>query len=282
MKLVRLFLILFVAFFTTPSRADTFRLGLLHADPEIFSYEISVIELALKTTDPDHQLELIPLANTSQERVLNMLENRQNIDMFFTGYSRERELRFLQIDIPLTRGLLGARVFIRKKGERFVINNLSDLQRHTIGSGIGWPDTTIFESAGFDVISSTYDNLWRMLNHGRFRLFNRGINEAYVEIDQQARKGYDFEIQPDVILFYPFDYFIYLNRESTALKDILESGLRTAYENGSFMSNFNTHPNTAKALKKIQSFSKVFQIPNPLLSRRVKNIPARFWHNPVQ
>lgn len=279
MKKIYFFITLLFLHLAQPSKAETFRLGILHGDPEVFSYEISVIQLALQNMGSEHTLELVLLPDTTQERILNMLERGQDINLFFTGYSQAREQRFLQVDIPLTRGLLGSRVFIRKTGAFPLINNLEDLKKKQIGSGIGWPDTEILSQAGFNVTTSTYKNLWKMLEHGRYDLFNRGINEAYIELEQQKRQGRNFEIEPNILVSYPYDYFIYLNAESHSLHKILNEGLLRSYANGSFLENFKRHPATSQAIKTASTFRSILKIPNPLLSERAKKIPAKFWHN---
>ncbi len=261
--------------------AETFRLGLLHGDLEIFDYEISVIRLALEQADGDHELIVVPLPGVTQTRMLKMLEYRDEINVFFTGYSKEREDNFLQVDVPLTRGLLGHRVFIRKSDFSPLagVETISQLQKYRIGSGEGWPDTDIFEAAGFRVIKSTYANLWPMLDKERYDLFNRGLNEAATEIRQQSEKGYEFTVDENLLVTYPFDYFIYLDKSSTRLHRILTSGLKRAYENGSFQKHFFSHANIKAALSQFPlKDMSVLAIDNPFLSDRVRNIPEYYWY----
>ena len=129
---------------------------------------------------------------------------------FFSGFSAEREARFRQIDIPLSRGLLGHRIFITNNdfAENLAsITSLKALQDQAIvGSGIGWPDTDIFEAAGFSVQQEVYENLWRMLSKGRINTFNRGIHEAYVEIGIRKPQYENLEVDPHVMVRYRFDY----------------------------------------------------------------------------
>lgn len=275
-------LVLVAVFFlvTTPVWGETFRLGILHGDEDVFAYEISVIKLGLANAPGNHKLELVLLKNTAQKRFLNLLEHGERINLFFTGYSREREEQFLQIDIPLTRGLLGHRIFMTRKEISLAhVESLSDLKQFRVGSGIGRPDTDIFKQAGFKVTQASYENLWKMLAFKRYDLFNRGINEAYVELEQQRQAGNDFTIDPYLCVTYPFDYFIYVNRRSEDLYHILKTGLERAYKNGQFMENFLNHPTIAHALKiSKMAERRTFRIPNPLLSPRAQAIPDSYWH----
>lgn len=279
-RFTRLVLIAAIFFITTPVLAKTFKLGILHGNADIYAYEISVIKLGLANAPGNHKLELVLLKNTTQKRFLNLLEHGKTVNLFFTGYSKDREQQFLQIDIPLTRGLLGHRIFMTRKDTTLEnVKSLSDLKKFRIGSGIGWPDTDIFKSAGFEVSQANYENLWKMLAFKRYDLFNRGLNEAYVELKQQQKSGFDFTIDPYLCVTYPFDYFIYLNRRSKDLYNILKTGLEQAYKNGQFMENFLNHPTITHALKiSKMAERRIYRIPNPLLSTRAQAIPDHYWH----
>ena len=277
------FLIVFLTVSILPlerASAETFKLAILHGNLDIFDYEIGVIRLALEQADGDHELQILPMPGVTQTRVLKMLEYRDDINVFFTGYSKEREETFLQVDVPLTRGLLGHRVFIRKAGPSplLEVSTLAQLQQYRIGSGTGWPDTDIFNAAGFEVVKSTYNNLWPMLDKERYDLFNRGLNEAATEIRQQNANGYDFTVDKSLLVTYPFDYFIYLNKKSSKLHQILTEGIERSYKNGSFQRYFFSHPNIRAALTEFPlKEMKVLKIDNPFLSDRIRNIPSKYW-----
>lgn len=279
-RFTQLVIVAATCFIATSVWGKTFKLGISRGHEDVFAYEISVIKLGLANAPGNHNLELVLLKNTPQERFLNLLEHGEKINLFFTGYSREREQQFLQIDIPLTRGLLGHRIFMTRKDTSLEnVKSLSDLKKFRIGSGIGWPDTEIFNHAGFDVSQASYQNLWKMLAHKRYDLFNRGINEAYVELGKQKKDGLDFAIDPYLCVTYPFDHFIYLNRRSEDLYHILKTGLEQAYKNGQFMEHFINHPTIAHALQiSKMAERRTFRIPNPLLSPRAQAIPDQYWH----
>ncbi|MBO6826246.1 MAG: hypothetical protein JJ879_08595 [Sneathiella sp.] len=275
-------ILMFFALLPTRGTAETFKLGILHGNLDIFEYEISVVRLALEQAEGDHELIVIPLPNVTQERILKLLEYGHQVNVFFTGYSLERENTFLQVDVPLTRGLLGHRVFVRKAQSPPLSNiqTINQLRQYIIGSGLGWPDTDIFEAAGFEVAKATYANLWPMLDKGRYDLFNRGINEASTEIKQQREKGYQFTVDENVLVAYPFDYFLYLNKKSTRLHQILTEGLQKAHANGTFKKNFFSHPVIRTALKQFPiNQMQLFQLDNPYVSDRIRNIPYSYWYH---
>jgi hypothetical protein len=259
------------------------QLGLLGAGPKVFAYEISVLKLALAHSGQDIELQIVPLSMPQERAFLELEAGRAPFNIFFSGFSSERESRFRQIDIPLSRGLLGHRIFITNESslEEFAgIKSLETLiDQAVVGSGIGWPDTDIFEAAGFTVQKETYENLWRMLSKGRINAFNRGIHEAYVEIGIRKPQYENLEVDPHVMVRYRFDYLFYVRKEDKALGDLLETGLRRAYESGAFMENFNSHPAIRAVIEDANPKDRLtFEIDNPLMTDRQRAIPDRYWH----
>ena len=261
--------------------AKELKLAILHANVDLFDYEISVARLAADKAGYD--LEIIPIPDVNQERLLRELETgTSRFNLFFTGFSKDRESRFAQVDIPITRGLLGHRAFIARRTalkDFEKIRTLENLKKEiSIGSGVGWPDTYIFEAAGFRVVTATYENLWRMLSANRYDAFNRGVNEIFIEMEQREDRFADLVIEPTQMVGYKFDYFFYLNKENQQIANDLNEALQHAYLSGEFMDNFTNHPsikNILVALK--ESKRNVYYIPNPLLSERIKNLPDQYW-----
>ncbi|ARU55540.1 exonuclease [Oleiphilus messinensis] len=269
--------------FALPCRALDYKLALLHGDEEVFSYELSVIRLALKYTDQPHTLELLNYKQANQSRILRLLQQPNGpVNFFFTGFSPEREKNLLQIDFPLTRGLLGHRIFVIKKQDLPLfksIASLEDLKKGVVvGSGIGWPDTDVFILNGFTVQQASYQSLWKMLQANRFTGINRGVHEAYVEIRQQTKQYPQFVVDPSVMVIYNFDYFVYVSPHHPELFHALKKGMQVAYESGAFHHNFNTHPQIQTMLEQLQPEKrKTFYLDNPLLSDRIKALPQEYW-----
>ncbi|WP_328186334.1 hypothetical protein [Marinobacter sp. OP 3.4] len=264
------------------AHAATFRVGLLHGDTEIFDYELSVIRLALDNAPGQHTLEVVPMAGTPQNRIFAILnETSAPIDLFFSGYSPERERQLLQVDIPLTRGLLGFRLFAVKSSrleELGDIATLEDLYQWRIGSGTGWPENRIMRRNGLQLDTSSYDNLWRMLDYERFDLFHRGIQEIFTELNKPGRDN--IAVLPGIALAMHYDYFLYVSRDRQDLHDILLEGLQTAYQNGAFMENFRSHPQIQTALEQSRLHErKLIWLDMPETSS-LGRIPSEYWHAP--
>lgn len=258
-------------------------LGLLGAGEQVFAYEISVLKLALAHSGRETELVITPLTMPQERAFLELESGRAQFNLFFSGFSQEREARFRQIDIPLSRGLLGHRIFITK--ERFSddlanVDDLDALKRFAVvGSGNGWPDTRIFEAAGFTVQRSGYENLWKMLAKERINTFNRGIHEAYVEIGIRKPELENLVVDPHLMVRYRFDYLFYVRKDNEELAELLETGLKRAYESGAFMDNFRSHPMIRTVIDQANPNERLtFDIDNPLMTERQRVIPDRYWH----
>jgi hypothetical protein len=286
--LMRTLTTLLILLLSSQIHAYDFKLALLKGNSLVFDYEISVLRLALKNAPGEHTLTIIPVNDSNQPRILHSLKNNQDeFNIFFTGFSQQRENELLQVDFPISRGLLGYRIFAIQKDTQALlagINTIEQLKSQVIiGSGIGWPDTEIFRHNGFRITETSYDGLWKMLKAKRIDAFNRGINEIYIEIDQQNSKDSKKNLMADEYLMvtYPFDYFFYLSPAKPHLHKTLEEGLKIALKNGDFIKNFKQHPKIQYALQHVKMSQRtIFTLSNPLLSSRIQSLPAEYWYQP--
>ena len=271
--------------------AETIRLGLLPGGETIVRYEISVLRMALEFMPGDQTLEIVYLTNTPQQRMLYILEHGVGtsgsegetlIDVVVTANSPERENRLLQVDVPVTRGLLGNRVLAVRSDWNDHNNlpcNLKELtETITIGSGVDWPDTDVFERAGFSVMRTSYTGLWRMLKGGRYDGFNRSIHEVRVDLAEQKAKGWNFEIAPNLVFSYRQDYFFYVHKDNRDLHARLTAALNAAYGAGAFMENFNADPEIQGALSILQqpNLCRIY-LDSPFVTDRLSAIPEQYW-----
>jgi hypothetical protein len=289
---MRLLLIFLASMATCSAHSYEFKLALLHANSEVFDYEISVLKLALKNAPGEHTLTIVTTNDINQARLLkNLTRDENDFNVFFSGFSKERERELLQVDFPITRGLLGYRVFAISEDKLGLFANIADLTQFkkqvTVGSGIGWPDTEIFKHNGFDVIQTQYDGLWKMLRAHRITAFNRGINEAFIEIAQQNQQNDvarllatpKLVVEPNFLVVYPFDYFFYVSPLHPELHQTIKDGLKQAIANGDFKRNFYSHPRIKQALEQLAlKKRKILSLDNPLLSDRIRALPKSYWH----
>lgn len=251
-------------------------------------YFWQLLSAALLAADGNHTLLTYKFDDSiPQSRVLRaMLDDSAPYNVTFTGHNAEREALMHQIDIPLTRGLYGYRVFVIHKSDAPLFKNIQSLKtltdRISVGSGSSWPDTTILKAAGFNVKTSNITTLWSMLARGRFTAFPRSVYEVGSELKNRGNmvQGTPVMLEETIMLHYPFDLFLYLPPNEKRRADILEQGLRRIYTDGTFMEIFEKDTWIKAALEQISKHNrKIITLKNPLNSERVNNIPAQYWHN---
>lgn len=268
--------------------AHVIRVGLLYGDPEPFRLPLAVLEKAFQRLDPPAQLELVDISEMNQKRALNsMVNDDASFDVFFSGFSQEREQNLQQIDVPLTMGLLGSRVLVvnKEQYDRLLINpeTVGGVKHLAIGSGIQWPDTEILIHNQFNVVQASYQGLWKMLSSNRIDAFLRGIEEAFVEIEQRRDDSPAPVILDKWLLVYPLDYFVYLSPSRKKLYHQLNQALQQAHRSGEIAAVIASEPSAQKALHWLRNkeYTRI-HLENPLLSDRVRQLPKEYWLPEIQ
>ena len=265
-------------------KAEDFILSL---DNEDDSYFVTLLGAALKAADGNHRLRTHTYKPAlPQSRIIRaMLDGTTRVNVIFTGHSKYREALLVQIDIPLLRGLLGYRVFAIKAKNTPLLSSLTSLddliENVPIGSATSWPDTVILRHAGFDIKTSTIDTLWHMLDRDRFMALPLSINEIQAKLARFKRTTPTSTIltEKTLMLYYPFGSFFYVTPDDSHRATIIEQGLKRLYETGEFLKIFYDDPDIKKALDEQQFYKRqIIPLENPLLSDRVKAIPAQYWH----
>ncbi|MEQ8393065.1 MAG: hypothetical protein RIB30_18925 [Thalassospira sp.] len=264
-----------------PAHAETFRVPLIgDAENGPFAYQYKLLRLALDHSGETHQIEFIDHVGTPASRIMELMDAGDS-DVMFTGYSLAWEQKFAQVDFPLTRGILGHRIFATRgelSGALDHVRNVEELKHHCIGSGTDWPDTKILEANGFCVEKAAYQNLWQMLSHSRFDFFNRGAHEVYSEVKQAQEAGENVIVEEHILLVYPMDFFFYVRADDAVRHEILTTGLKNAYESGAFMRNFYSDIGIAKALRAANDDQRVvFRLENPFMSESTLHIAPDYW-----
>lgn len=259
--------------------SKTIKMAFPEGAKRFFDYEFGVIEMALEMSDTDYVLDIEEIPGLTQSRLNEMLL-AGDVDVMFAGYSAERENRFRQVNIPITRGILGHRVFMVQKDRAEALRHvetLDELRQFCVGAGSDWPDADIMEDNGFCVERGPRSNLWEMLENRRFDILTRAVHEAYRELPALQAQYPDVVLNDTIMLVYPFDFFIYVNRQNHPLWQVINDGLLEAYRTGVFMERFRNDPAIARALDALKTERRVFHIENTIMSETTRNIDDRFW-----
>ncbi|MFD2261566.1 hypothetical protein ACFSM5_01620 [Lacibacterium aquatile] len=244
------------------------------------AYSLGLLKLALEKAQVEADFVQADMV-LEQSRAVEELAMGRGLRVIWVGTSPERERQLRPIRIPLDRGLLGLRLMMVRPDSLRQIAELPSahfLRSFVMGQGVGWPDVQILESAGFKVVETSYDQLFPMLERGRVGALPRAAFEIRSEIDAQQRLGRQFAIDPRFAISYRFCSFFFTNRADEALASAIERGLEAAYDDGSFMAYFETHPYTGGIVQALQLEKReILAIDNPLLTPETRALPPRYW-----
>lgn len=246
------------------------------------NFEMEVLRLALNKSGVAYNL-LASDRDMTESRSRAYLEKETGeVTIAWYGTSRDFEQRLRPIRIPIARGLLGYRLFLihRDRQPTFsAITSLDQLAELVGVQGSGWSDVEILSAAGLKIITSRYKNLFPMIDLGRADYFPRGANEAFLERATYQGENPNLAVEQDLVLIYPFAKFFFVSKSNAVLAEAIERGWRKAYQDGSYMRLFNSHPSIREVLDEARlDERRQLVIDNPLLSEETKAIEARFWY----
>ncbi|MDZ5650556.1 transporter substrate-binding domain-containing protein [Nitrospirillum sp. BR 11828] len=243
-------------------------------------YPLGLLRLALDKMGVRYELR--PSERVmGHSRAIAALRAGAEVNIVWTGTTAEMERELNPIRMPLTRGLLGHRLFIIRKADqdRFsAVRTLEDLRRLTAVQGMGWPDVDIMRAAGLPVEALRYDLLYSVLQHGRVDYLPRSAFEIYGELASRQAAFPDLTVEKSLVLVYPFDMYFFTRKEDSALARIVERGLLQAYQDGSFLKYFNNAPFIRQLMANADlEGRRRIVIPNPLQSPETAALPSNYW-----
>lgn len=232
------------------------KLADLNDDNPLIDYRKALLELAMKASGRRYTISGCQLADvaTSDLRHVQLIKSGQYCNLLATSAGSALTQGLLSIEFPIYLGGGGYRVLLanRKSLEAArLIRNLDDLKRFSIGSGIGWGDTSIMQANGLAVVQANYMNLFAMLKAGRFDFYNRSAFEASAELESYD-PGHELAIVPGLVLFYPEDLFFYTSPNRADLREALLEGLRKIHRSGELAELIRTHRSTRHARSVLQ------------------------------
>jgi hypothetical protein len=235
---------------------------------------------AMKDNGHTYSLNQYPEKLTRPRQLLNFeLENSQ-CDVFSGGANLEYSARFLRVDIPLTRGLLGYRYFMVNNEQLENLASLSTLKEFKenlmIGSNTAKFKNDIFNYNNFNIMKSASGRAWLMLEGQRFNAIQRSI---VGDISKREKSRPESSIYRNLMVYYHADLFFYVNKNRKDLHEILFNGLEKSYENNSFMNTFDNHPDIKQALNLLNNFEEknIYLMQNPYLDADFHNISDKYW-----
>lgn len=242
-----------------------------------YQYPVILLDLALRKSGMAYTLQAhdTPML---QGRAIKQLAAGQDIRIVWSMTSTEREAELLPIRIPIDKGLLGWRVFLvheSSAGKFAAVRSLPALAKFEAGQGHDWPDTDILRANGLPVQGVMgFNNLFGMLEKGRFDYFPRSIMEVWGEQKLHADKH--LVVEQNLILHYPTAFYYFVNKTDTVLARAVERGLRAAIQDGSFDALFNkTYGDVVQRSKLGQRMR--LELRNPMLPPQTPLDQKELW-----
>ena len=256
-----------------------------YAEDTRYSDLIEILSVVIERTTPGFGPATMDPAKAvmNEARYLNELRDGTGVTIVWSSTSIDKERALLPVRIPLRKGLLGYRVALVARDSLPRVaqaRTLEDLRKLTIGQGIGWGDVDLYNANGLKVITANYENLFGMLDAGRFDLFPRGISEAFAEQAARSRQFPDLVIEPTLLIHYPWPYYFFFNKTNTALASRVEAGLRMMIRDGSFDALFRKY-NDAWIKRADLAHRHVIQVTNPLLPPETPLDDPTLWFDPT-
>ena len=219
----------------------------------------------------------------SRNRALIELVRGERINVHMVPTKIEWEDKTIPIRIPLTKGLLGYRIFLINKENLNVfsaLKSLSDLKALSAGLREQWSITDAMRKLGFSVVTATnYEGLFGLLMRNRFDYFPRGINEIYSEFADRSDKYPDMIIEPTISLYLPLPVYVFVSPTDPDLAERIEVGLQKMILDGSFDRIFFKYFGSVIKQSNLKQ-RKVFYVENPILSPETPLNQPDYWFTP--
>ena len=219
----------------------------------------------------------------NKEQILSELKAGKTINIAWGPTSVEKEADMLPLRIPLRKGLLGYRIALiqkDKQAELDKVKSLSELKKLSILQGSGWSDVKLYEANGFKVSTAKYDELFKMTASGGIDLFPRGLSEVFGEHQKNLKNNPDLAIEQGMLIYYPWPYYFFFNKNETALHKRLDTGIRKMMKDGSFDAIFRKY--NGKAIEQANfKGRRIFRIKNDILPKETPFDDPSLWFNPL-
>lgn len=246
---------------------------------------IEILRTALSETVPEFgpfELQAAP-RKLNKEQIFSELKAGKTINIAWGPTSAEKEAAMLPLRIPLRKGLLGYRIALIQKDKQAQLDKvktLPDLKKLSILQGSGWSDVKLYEANGFKVSTAKYDALFKMTASGSIDLFPRGLSEVFGEHQKNLKNNPDLAIEQGMLIYYPWPYYFFFNKNETALHKRLDTGIRKMMKDGSFDAIFRKY--NGKAIEQANfKGRRIFRIKNDTLPKETPFDDPSLWFNPL-
>jgi hypothetical protein len=273
-------LMFFMALGVGANAQSSKRIVIMPAFTDIDNYSVRMLKLSLARASTKYEIvEDSASGQRTQGRYIEDLRAGR-IDVMWAASDASIEAQVPPVRIPLLKGLLGHRIFLIHKNSQHkfdAINTLDDLKKIKFGQGATWADTNILESNGLTVVKTQkYENLFHMLDGGRFDAFPRGVQEPWGEVNKIP--GLELAIEKRLMLVYKMPFYIFVAPDNPSLARDIESGFNAMIADGTFDHEFLNDPSIKKVIELADLKNrKVFYLDNPALPKETPVNRPELW-----
>jgi len=229
-----------ITFFLLPvtvfSDSLTIHMPIVEDSPTQHKFYHELLESAL--TAKGHTPKIIA-REMPQTRIKRGLD-KGALSVYWMVESKERNEKYLPIEVGITNGLIGKRVLFIKKGDQHrydKVKTLDDFRNLKLVGGMGknWFDVNVWKANSLEYVEQpgNWKSIFKMIPKGRtYNYFSRGLNEIIAESKQNP----DLAIEKNLVLIYDRDFRFYLSKagENAGRKyfNVISDALKAAQSDG--------------------------------------------------
>jgi len=225
-------LLLFISS-TVFSETIELKLGLVRSGGQ--QYFVELLKQSLEAKGHDVSINII--GSLPQKRIIRMLEDNE-LSLTWLLQSKERDKRYIPLELGITNGLIGNRVLLIPKGQNSVYAKVQNLEQFRALDKVG-----VFGSGWFDVDIWKFNQLkfiakkrgWQKKVYNQIAEGSRGVDyfsRGVFEIVDEAKGHPYLDIEPHLLLIYDRDFRFYLSQSASHYKGLLVEALTEAKQNG--------------------------------------------------
>ena len=119
-----------------------------------------------------------------------------------------------------------------------------------------------------------------MLSAKRFDYFSRGINEAFVELENRKKLYPNMRVEQNIGLYYRHPIYLYTSKQNIELHDRIETGLNRMINDGSFDEIFCKYNKSSIEQANLKN-RKLFKLKDQLTIPKFVRERRELWFDPM-
>ena len=255
-------------------------------DQNDFRYQL--LQLVMQRSGQPYALGLSEQTITQDEAIaaldqsgLHHGRNPMAISVGVYGAGVELNRRLRAIPIPVTGGILGLRAGWTHADELEALASVrsrDDLREVVLLQGLGWSDVEIFDASGLRTFTARSDDLLRLVDNRRVQLFPRGIAELEREAPMVRSTTMATQLDPHLLIAYPFAGFFYVSRSNPVLAEAIRLGFERAIADGSYQRLVERLIFTPWLRQNLRLNQRALVVlPNPVAASVLADVEPRHW-----